>query len=99
MVLPSSTWRRQKPADALVIGGGGGLDIVWARAMGADQITGVEINPATIDLVTRIYRSWVDWPNWRNIDVVCAEGRHFCKSTPHQYDTIVMSGIDTFSAL
>jgi hypothetical protein len=88
-----------KPQEALVIGVGGGVDVVSARALGAHHITGVELNQATIDLVQERYRDLVQWPDWEGISLLCAEGRHFTKSTNQQYDTIVMSAIDTFSAL
>jgi hypothetical protein len=88
-----------RPSEALVIGVGGGVDIVSARANGARQVTGVEINQATIDLVQGQYREVVQWPDWPDIRLICAEGRHFAKSTDARYDTIVMNGIDTFSAL
>jgi len=88
-----------RPSEALVIGVGGGVDVVSARANGARHVTGVEINQATIDLVQGRYRDVVQWPNWPDIDLVCAEGRHFAKSTDARYDTIVMNGIDTLSAL
>src|SRR5262249_46645348 len=88
-----------RPSEALVIGVGGGVDVVWARANEARHVTGVEINQATIDLVQGPYREFVQWPDWPDIDLVCAEGRHFTKSTEARYDTIVMNGIDTLSAL
>jgi hypothetical protein len=88
-----------RPEEALVIGVGGGVDIVAARAMGARHITGVEINQATVDLVQGPYRNVVKWPDWDGVSLNCAEGRHFVKSTNQRYDTIVMNGIDTFSAL
>jgi hypothetical protein len=88
-----------RPEEALVIGVGGGVDMVSARAMGARHVTGVEINQATIDLVQGPYRQVVQWPEWDGISLLCAEGRHFVKSTDRRYDTIVMNGIDTFSAL
>jgi hypothetical protein len=90
---------RPAPEDALVIGVGGGVDVVGARALGARRITGVEINAATIDMVQGPYCPFVQWPGWEGVNLVCAEGRHFCRSTAQQYDTIVMAGIDTFSAL
>jgi hypothetical protein len=88
-----------RPAESLVIGVGGGVDIVSARANGARQVTGVEINQATVDLVQGPYRPVVQWPDWEDIHLICAEGRHFAKTADARYDTIVMNGIDTFSAL
>ena len=88
-----------RPAESLVIGVGGGVDIISARANGARNVTGVEINQATVDLVQGPYRHVAQWPDWEDIHLVCADGRHFAKTADARYDTIVMNGIDTFSAL
>ena len=88
-----------KPNDALVIGVGGGIDMVTARAYGAKNITGVEINQATVALDEGLYRGYLQWPSWDGVKLVRAEGRNYLRSKPGSYDTIVMSGVDTFSAL
>lgn len=90
---------RPAPPEALVIGVGGGIDIVTARAYGAQHITGVEINPATVDLMTGPYADYALWPKWDNVDIHRSEGRHYVRHSKQRFDTIVMSGIDTFSAL
>jgi spermidine synthase len=89
----------KKPQDALVIGVGGGVDIVTARAHGAEHITGVEINPATVALDSGPYSGFLQWPKWEGVDLIRAEGRNYLRSKSDSYDTIVMSGVDTFSAL
>ena len=88
-----------QPAESLVIGVGGGIDIVTARAHGAKRITGVEINSATVDLVSGRYRKFLQWPEWAGVELIRSEGRNFVRSKPGAYDTIVMSGVDTFAAL
>jgi spermidine synthase len=89
----------KKPDDALIIGVGGGLDMVTARAYGARHITGVEINPATVSLDNGRYRNFLQWPGWDGVNLVRTEGRNYLRSKRNSYDTIVMSGVDTFSAL
>jgi spermidine synthase len=89
----------KKPQDSLVIGVGGGIDIVTARAHGARHITAVEINPATVALDSGRYNSFLQWPKWEDVNLVRAEGRNYLRSKHDSYDTIVMSGVDTFSAL
>ena len=89
----------KNPDEALIIGVGGGIDIVTARAYGAKHVTGVEINPATVALDSGLYRDFVQWPNWDGVNLVRAEGRNYLRSKTNRYDTLVMSGVDTFSAL
>jgi spermidine synthase len=90
---------RPNPEASLIIGVGGGMDIVYAKAFGAKQITGVEINPATVDLMKNRYADFLQWPKWDNVNLKWAEGRHYVKSANQQFDTITLSGVDTFSAL
>jgi len=82
----------------LVIGVGGGFDILTALFHGASQVTGVEINAATMRILTRTYRdyfrSWVSDPRVR---LVRAEGRHYLATTPGTYDVIQLSGVDSYS--
>ena len=89
----------KKPKDSLIIGVGGGLDMVVAKAYGAEKVTGVEINPATVALDSGPYRDFLQWPKWEGVTLVRAEGRNYLRSKRHAYDTIVMSGVDTYSAL
>ena len=87
------------PEDSLIIGVGGGLDMVTARVYGAKHITGVEINQATVALDNGPYSDWLQWPKWDGVKLVRTEGRNYLRSKQNSYDTIVMSGVDTFSAL
>lgn len=89
----------KKPDDSLIIGVGGGLDMVTARVYGAKHITGVEINPATVALDRGPYSAWLQWPKWDGVQLIRTEGRNYLRSKRDSYDTIVMSGVDTFSAL
>lgn len=89
----------EQPAESLVIGVGGGIDMITAKILGARHLTGVEINPATYHLITHTYRDYLAWPNWQQVDIVRAEGRNYIHNKANTYDTIMMSGIDTFSAL
>lgn len=91
--------RLTPPDQSLVIGVGGGIDIVRSHAYGSKHTTGVEINPATVDLVTKKYAYYVVWPKWEDVNIIVEEGRHYVRSHTNFYDTITMSGIDTFSAL
>src|SRR5579871_6103825 len=88
-----------QPNDSLVIGVGGGVDVVTAKAYGARHITGVEINQATVSLDKGRYRRYLQWPMWPEVNLVRGEGRNYVRSKANHYDTFVMSAVDTFSAL
>ncbi|MFH0946543.1 MAG: hypothetical protein V2A76_15210 [Planctomycetota bacterium] len=84
---------------ALVIGAGGGVDVLAALQAGAGHVTAVEINPLIVDAVRgrfsdysgRLYED-------PRVEVVVSEGRHFVESDARRYDRIVLSGVDTFAA-
>ena len=82
----------------LVIGVGGGSDILSALAFGAESVTGAEINAATVRILTKTYRDyfqhWIEDPRVR---LVNDEGRHFLTGSPGTFDVITLSGVDTFS--
>jgi spermidine synthase len=82
----------------LVIGVGGGFDILTALYFGAAEVTGVEINGATVRILEDTYRDyfrrWVDDPRVR---LVPAEGRHYLATNPGAYDVIQLSGVDSYS--
>lgn len=85
--------------DALVIGAGGGLDVLGALAARAGHVTAVEINPAIVDAVRGRYAEFAgrlyDDPR---VEAHCAEGRAFAQSDTRSYDRVVLTGVDTFAA-
>jgi SAM-dependent methyltransferase len=78
--------------NMLVIGPGGGQEILTGLLSGIKRITGVEINPDFVSIVKE-YRDfnggiYTDFPN---VQVTVAEGRHFIKVTDQHFDLIVMA--------
>ncbi|MBI4880037.1 MAG: hypothetical protein HY812_10335 [Planctomycetes bacterium] len=85
--------------DALVIGAGGGVDVLAALEAGAGRVDAVEINPLIVDAVRGRFREFsgalYDDPR---VHAAAAEGRHFVETRAGLYDRIVLSGVDTFAA-
>lgn len=86
-----------KPRVA-VIGVGGGFDILTALYFNAADVTGVEINGATVKILKETYRdyfkAWVEDPR---VHLVSGEGRHYLASRPEQFDVVQLSGVDSYS--
>ena len=84
----------------LIIGVGGGVDVLIALYNGATHVTGAEINSLMVDAVRNRYKKYsggyFDRPN---VDIHAAEGRHFLSRDGNLYDVIQLSGVDTFTAL
>jgi spermidine synthase len=87
------------PKDVLVIGAGGGVDVLTALHNGAQHVTGVEINSIIIDSVEHRYADFAGhlYQDPR-VEIHNDEGRHYLKSDPRKYDVIQLSGVDTFAA-
>jgi spermidine synthase len=81
-----------------VIGVGGGFDILTALHFNASEITGIEVNRATLHILQEDYagyfRAWVGDPR---VKLVYDDGRHFLKSTDKKFDIIQLSGVDSYS--
>ncbi|MEW6743698.1 MAG: hypothetical protein AB1486_13155 [Planctomycetota bacterium] len=92
----------------LVIGVGGGQDLWHGYLNKAASVTGAEINPTIVELMTGPYRGFsggiYEMPAdpARECGPVCvhvAEGRSFVRRSSETYDLIQMTGTDTYTAL
>lgn len=87
------------PTDTLVIGPGGGRDVVMALEHGAEHVTAVEINPDIVDLVRNKYGEYTGHLYSRpDVEVIVRDGRSFVLADRRQYDLIMLSLVDTFAA-
>lgn len=86
---------------ALVIGAGGGWDVLGALKAGASHVDAVEIDRHVVHAATE---RWADfagnlYTEDPRVDVHVAEGRHFVERRPDaRWDRIVLAGVDTFAA-
>ena len=78
--------------DMLVIGPGGGKEILTGLLEGIKNITGVEVNPDFVDIVKEYsnYNGGI-YTNFPNVNIKVAEGRHFIKSSDKLYNIIVLA--------
>lgn len=86
-------------ASGLVIGSGGGVDVMVALHHGAKHMVAVDVNPKTMRLVRGLYADFAghvfDGPD---VEPVVSEGRHFLSRDHRQFDVIQLSGVDTWAA-
>ncbi len=78
--------------NALIIGPGGGRDILLLLMGGVEKITAVEINRDLVDMV-RSY-SWFNggiYTDLDNVAIVVDEGRSFLRRQEEKYDIIMLS--------
>ena len=98
--------RGEVKPDVLVIGVGGGMDVMVALSAGAASVTAAEINTAMVEMVTNRYDEYLgglfrpgahDYSD--RLQLFNAEGRSFVRTRDTKYDIIQMSGVDSFTAL
>ncbi len=85
---------------ALVIGTGGGRDLLSALVFGASRVDGVEINPIIVnDVMRKRFRDYsggvYDRPE---VHVTVEDGRSFVRRSNERYDIIQASLVDTWAA-
>lgn len=85
---------------AAIIGVGGGRDVLSAATFGYRDITGVELNPLFVRLLTR-ERGFADFTNLSKLPGVrffVDEGRSWFARSDEKFDVLQMSLIDTWAA-
>lgn len=83
-----------------VIGVGGGRDILSAHLFGVNDITGVELNPLLINLLTRdpMYKNFSNITSIPNLKLHVDDARSWFAATHEKFDLVQMSMIDTWAA-
>lgn len=85
--------------DVLIVGVGGGRDILSALTFGARKVIGVEINPAIFEILNDKFAEYSGHLGQRpGVSLINAEARSFINRSPERYDLIQISLIDTWAA-
>ena len=99
--LTAVAYRLKPPGfSALVIGPGGGRDLVSALVFGAGHVDGVEINPIIADDVMRGQFKDFSGGIYTNprVRIAVDDGRSFVRAARDRYDIIQASLVDTWAA-
>ena len=89
-VLPVPAPQGQQKRSALILGPGGGRDVVVALLGGVKQITAVEVNPDIVKIV-RQYSGFTGgiYSGRPDVTAVVGDGRNFVRTTDKRYDLII----------
>ena len=90
--IPFLFLRDHEKNSMLVIGPGGGKEVLIGLLAGVDQIRGVEVNPDFVDIVKKYsdFNGGI-YTNFPNVQIRVEEGRHTIKKTDQHYDMVVMA--------
>jgi hypothetical protein len=90
---------RSGGARVLVIGVGGGKDVMVARRYGASQVIGIELDPATAEVLRDTYADLNEGMfHTERYPLIVDEGRHYLRTSKDTFDVIQMTGVDTLAA-
>ena len=97
LYLPFTLSPKEK---VLVIGPGGGPEVVVSIIAGSKSVTAVEINPSIVEVVRSFGEKAGNVYSRPEVDVVVDEARSFLsRSKPNEYDLIYMTLTDTWAAI
>jgi len=83
----------------LVIGVGGGIDILNAVKQGAREVTGVELQPETVRLLKERLPTFTGgFYDREGVRLVASEGRHYVRRSDARFDLVQVTAVDTLSA-
>jgi hypothetical protein len=97
--LASLAYHLTDKKDVLIIGSGGGSEVLMALLFGSESVTTVEINPLMMDIVDHQFADFSGQLYSRpDVVAVVDEGRSFIRNSDKRYDIIQATLVDTWAA-
>lgn len=84
--------------STLIIGSGGGEDVLASLAGGSRNVTAVEINPLIIEAAKRFGSSAGNLYDRDQVKLVIDEGRRYLSGTDSKFDLIMIKLVDSWAA-
>jgi SAM-dependent methyltransferase len=104
-LAPLRSWYRALPfqltrtARTLVIGPGGGSDVLVALAAGSEEVTAVELNPLMLRFVRHYGGRAGNLYDHPRVEVVLGEGRNYISRSEEKFDVIFLGFVDSWAAV
>jgi hypothetical protein len=98
--VASLAYAIRNDGTALIIGPGGGTDVISALHHGVPRVVGVEVNPIIVDDVVKGRYAGFSGDLYRDprVQVVVDEGRSYIRRSTEPYRTIQATLVDTWAA-
>ncbi|HKW00478.1 MAG TPA: hypothetical protein VJN96_11670 [Vicinamibacterales bacterium] len=100
-----STWYRALPfklvkqPQTLIIGPGGGSDVLVALASGSKKVTAVELNPLMLQFVRHYGPRAGNLYDRPDVEVIQSEGRTFISRADRRFDVILLGFVDSWASV
>ena len=92
-------FRLTPKAETLIIGPGGGPDVVAALASGSKKVTAVEMNPLMLKFVRNYGARAGNLYDRPDVETVLSEGRNFISRTDRKFDIILLGFVDSWASV
>ncbi len=92
-------FRLEKKPKALIIGPGGGVDVLLSLVAGSKEVTAVELNPLIVEFVGHYGEKAGNIYNNPNVNLIIDEGRNFISRSNEKYDIISLSFVDSWASV
>ncbi len=103
---PMRSWYRAIPfrvappsPKTLIIGPGGGSDVLVALAAGSEKVTAVEMNPLMLRFARHFGARAGNLYDQPKVEAVLSEGRTFIRRSQRRFDVILMGFVDSWAAV
>jgi SAM-dependent methyltransferase len=85
--------------ETLIIGPGGGSDVIVALGSGSRKVTVVEMNPLMLQFVRHYGDRAGNLYNRSDVEVIQSEGRNFISRTDRKFGVIFLGFVDTWASV
>ncbi|HVQ30819.1 MAG TPA: hypothetical protein VMV21_14615, partial [Vicinamibacteria bacterium] len=85
--------------QTLVIGPGGGSDVLVALGAGSEKVTAVEMNPLMLRFVRHFGAEAGNVYDQPRVKTILSEGRSFVRRTDESFDVILLGFVDSWAAV
>jgi SAM-dependent methyltransferase len=92
-------WKLTPNAETLIIGPGGGPDVVAALASGSKKVTAVEMNPLMLKFVRSYGERAGNLYDRPDVETIQSEGRNFISRTDRKFDIILLGFVDSWASV
>jgi len=88
-----------KDPETLIIGPGGGSDVLVALAAGSQRVTAAEMNPLMLRFVRHFGGAAGNLYDQPKVNAILTEGRTFIRRTAQKFDVILLGFVDSWAAV
>lgn len=92
-------FRFMRQPETLVIGPGGGSDVLVSLAAGSRHVTAVELNPLMVQFVRHYGARAGHLYDRPDVQIVHSEGRNFISRTDRRFDVIFLGFVDSWASV